>query len=133
VVRLSKQLQHWLRRAKRRGTDRMLLVSTSITMRVNILQKISEVEFDGIPSGDYESFCWDVDLETFIRICIDPYKKQYSDEVVSQIIESHKYYFNDGLYRLYPNDIFEESGNGKKCRYQITQYETDDLLKRREK
>lgn len=25
------------------------------------------IEFKGIPSGDHESFCWDVDKETFTK------------------------------------------------------------------
>ena len=51
-------------------------------------------EFIGIPSGDYESFCWDVDKETFTKITGKEPKKYY------------KSYFNEGLYRIYPNKFY---------------------------
>ena len=52
-------------------------------------------EFIGIPSGDYESFCWDVDKETFKKITGKEPKKYY------------KSYFNEGLYRIYPNKFMD--------------------------
>lgn len=52
-----------------------------------------KVTFTGIPSGDMECFCWDVDRETFIRIT-----GQEPDEWDGSR-------FNEGLYRLYPGDV----------------------------
>ncbi len=50
-----------------------------------------KVEFDAIPSGDYECFCWAVDHETFIRF--EGHEPDRFD----------KDKFHDGLYRLYPD------------------------------
>ena len=50
--------------------------------------------FKGIKSGDYESFCFDVDKETFIKIKGEEPNK------------FDKSYFNEGKYRLYMEDIF---------------------------
>lgn len=61
------------------------------------------IEFKGIPSGDYESFCWDVSLETFKQI-----KGTNPDKF-------DKSYFNEGKYRIYPDDFFDE-----KREYTIT-------------
>ena len=47
-------------------------------------------EFKGIPSGDGESFCWDVDKETFIKI------KGIEPEVSDQS------FYNNELYMIYP-------------------------------
>lgn len=58
-----------------------------------------KIEFDGIVSGDYESFCWDVDRDAFVKI-----KGRQPD------VEFEKSYFNDGLFRIYPNDIFRHCG-----------------------
>lgn len=62
------------------------------------------IEFDGIPSGDYESFCWDVDKVTFKRITGNEPEKY------------DKSYFHKGLYRLYPDVIHK---NKCKCRFEI--------------
>lgn len=61
------------------------------------------IEFKGIPSGDYESFCWDVSPETFKKIKGKNPKS------------SNKSYFNEGKYRIYPDDFFDE-----KREYTIT-------------
>lgn len=53
-------------------------------------------EFKGIPSGDYESFCWDVEKYIFIKI-----KGQNPDNFDES-------YFNKGLYRLYPDDFYRD-------------------------
>jgi hypothetical protein len=58
-----------------------------------------KVQFKGIPSGDYESFCWDVTKEEFIKI-----KGREPDEFDPA-------YFNEGFYRVYPDDIFQDSTN----------------------
>lgn len=51
-------------------------------------------KFEGIPSGDYESFCWDVTRDTFWRITGKPPE------------DWDKSYYHEGLYRLYENDFF---------------------------
>jgi len=55
---------------------------------------MKRVEFEGIPSGDCECFCWDVDHETFVRLT-----GREPDEY-----EGSK--FNEGKYRLYPNELW---------------------------
>ena len=55
-------------------------------------------EFKGIPSGDGESFCWDVDKETFIKI------KGIEPEVSDQS------FYNNELYMIYPNDLYSNTG-----------------------
>jgi hypothetical protein len=57
-------------------------------------------KFEGIPSGDSESFCWDVDIETFRNIKGKEPKK-YDKSMVSE-----------ELYRIYPNDFHSSD---KKC------------------
>lgn len=57
-------------------------------------------KFEGIPSGDYESFCWDVDKDTFINIMGKEPKIR------------NESYFNEGLFRIYPDDFHN---NKKKC------------------
>lgn len=56
---------------------------------------MKEYNFKGIPSGDYESFCFDVTKEDFEKI-----KGKTPDKW-------DKSKFNVGLYRIYPDDIFE--------------------------
>ena len=63
-------------------------------------------EFDGIPSGDGESFCWDVNKETYISI-----KGEQPNKFDKS--ESHK-----GLYRIYPNDFY--GFDRPKCRIKIS-------------
>lgn len=57
------------------------------------------IEFKGIPSGDYESFCWDVTKEVFMKI-----KGKKPERYDAS-------YFNKGLYRIYPDDFYT---NGKQ-------------------
>lgn len=61
-------------------------------------------EFEGIPSGDYEGFCFDVDKKTFIE-----FDGQNPDKY-NVSIHSKK------LFRLYPNTFFEGS---KKLKIKI--------------
>lgn len=70
-------------------------------LKGNTKQECSdEYDFIGYLSGDYESFCWDVNLETFINITgRNPDKYSHSE-------------FNDGMYRIYPNDLYKSHGNG---------------------
>lgn len=58
------------------------------------ITKNIEVEFEGISSGDHESFCWDVTEEVFIKIKGEKPK------------ERNKSCFNKGLFRIYPNDFY---------------------------
>ena len=52
-------------------------------------QNYSVIEFEGVPSGDHECFCWDVTLNTFRRLCPDENPEHY------------KSFFYDNLYRVY--------------------------------
>jgi hypothetical protein len=61
-----------------------------------------KIGFVGILSGDHESFCWDVDRETFILI---------KDE---EPTDYDKSCFNKGLYRIYPDDIFGYQDKNRK-------------------
>jgi hypothetical protein len=64
-----------------------------------------EIQFSGIVSGDGESFCFDVDRETFVRITgNEPNEFDISC-------------YNNSLFRLYPNDIF--GYNHKKVRIHV--------------
>jgi len=73
------------------------------------------IEFTGINSGDYECFCWDVDIETFKRIKgEEPDIFDYVgvdnldlDGIEDEDLDSIKPI--DGKFRLYPNDIFQRS------------------------
>lgn len=68
--------------------------------------KNGNYEFDGIPSGDHEGFCWDVSKEDFKKIKgRDP-------------ISCDKSYFNKGLYRIYPNDFY--GLDEPKCKIKIS-------------
>lgn len=51
-------------------------------------------EFKGIPSGDCDSFCWDVSRKEFIKIKGEEPNK------------FDKSYVNEGLFRIYPNDFY---------------------------
>lgn len=68
--------------------------------------KNGNYEFEGINSGDYESFCWDVTEEFFIKI---KGKKP---------IKSDESYFNRGLYRVYPSDFY--GFDKPKCKVKIS-------------
>jgi len=63
-----------------------------------------EIEFIGIPSGDYECFCWDVDAENYKKVVgrePDEFDYDNVDFVGDQIIVR-----NDSILRLYPDHIF---------------------------
>lgn len=56
------------------------------------------VHLTGINSGDHESWCLDVDEETFTQVTgVPPDKEEFGNGS----------YFYDGYYRLYPQDIFD--------------------------
>lgn len=64
------------------------------------------IEFVGISSGDYESYCFDVDKETFVRL------------EGREPRQGERSYFNNGLYRFYPfNNSLDRLG---KCKVKIT-------------
>ena len=65
------------------------------------------MEFEGLISGDYEAFCWDVTKETFIRI-----KNREPDEFDNSN-------FNEGYYKIYPNDLFYGIDNHKMYKFEI--------------
>lgn len=52
-------------------------------------------QFNGISSGDHESFCFDVTKEDF---------KNITGRVPSKFEKS---VFNKGLYQIYPNDLLD--------------------------
>ena len=58
-----------------------------------------EVTFEGIPSGDHESFCWDVSKEAYIKVTGREPEEPDGD------CKNDGSYFNEGLYRLYPGDV----------------------------
>ena len=68
---------------------------------------ITEIEFIGIDSGDYEAHCFDVDKDTFINLTgKEPSRRDKS-------------YFNDNTYRYYPFDELD----GKKYKVKIVMEE----------
>lgn len=76
------------------------------------------IEFEGIPSGDYESFVWAVDIETYKRIKGESFG-EYSDLF-------NKSPFYEGLYMIYPGDIFK-SDTKQRIKIEITEItQTDD-------
>lgn len=75
-------------------------------MEDNLKTKNINIEFIGINSGDGESFCWDVDEETFINIVKrNPYDYERSTS-------------NKGLYSITPDSIYD-FGNAK-CRIKLS-------------
>lgn len=65
------------------------------------------LEFEGIPSGDMECFCFDVDLETYIRM---------------NGYEPHEYAhgLNEGTFRYYPHFEHPDYVRGNKVKVTIT-------------
>lgn len=71
--------------------------------------ELRSISFEGIPSGDNESFCWDVTRETFIRVTgAEP------DE------EHDASYFNRGRFRLYPRDVLPVTDTQGNRSYKFT-------------
>ena len=67
------------------------------------------VEFVGIPSWDGESFCWDVDVETFERVVGGP----------PDATEASR--FRPSLYRLYPRWVMSgQRPRGTPVRIRVT-------------
>jgi len=65
-----------------------------------------DVEFFGYPSGDYESFCFDVPKETFIEL------------MGMKPTRHDKSYFNKKTYRVYLQDLVK-TPYGKQCLFKI--------------
>ena len=59
-----------------------------------------QIKFKGYPSGDYETFCWNVSKEDFIRLT-----EKEPDE------ESDKSCFHHETYRIYPFMLYNENYN----------------------
>lgn len=86
-----------------------------------------EVTFEGIPSGDYECFCWDVDRETFIRLT----GREPLEPEEGCVLDGS--YFDDGLYKVYPSEVMDLPLNderGKKYKFtlkveNVTEKESD--------
>ena len=79
--------------------------------------------FEAIPSGDYESFCFDVSKETFISFIKAKYSEEYLNDFggIEAELKNCKSVSNDGMYRLYPDDFFKGVG---KLKIRI---ETEDI------
>lgn len=75
-----------------------------------------EYEFNGYLSGDYESFCWDVEKQDYLK---------YSSE---EELEFEKSVFHKGMYQLYPDIFFDDNqfSNSKKYKFKIT-IETEEI------
>lgn len=71
-----------------------------------------EITFEGIPSGDHECFCWDVDRETFIRLM----GHEPEEEERFTFDRSH---FNKGLYKVYPSDVMRLPHTDQKLVFTI--------------
>ena len=78
-----------------------------------------EFEFEGYPSGDYESFCWDVDKDTYIKIKTQRYKDlEWTDDEIKQKIKNSMKYdkaiFHEGMFMIYPNDVIDKKDKVKQ-------------------
>lgn len=60
------------------------------------------IEFIGVPSGDYESFVFDVDEETYKKITG---KTVLNEDEEMLTLSPFKSNFYDKAYMLYPDDI----------------------------
>jgi hypothetical protein len=95
------------------------------------------VEFEGIPSSQYESFCWDVDENTYRRLMQMRFDKEPHftptgleiNKDINTFMEFDKSEYNDGLYSISPLDLgldsIWEKGRGKKYKIRI-EYEIID-------
>ena len=74
---------------------------------------INEVEFRGCCSGDGESFCWEVDKETYLKIKgvseVDPY-----DSIITGLDDELNPIAKSNRFRIYPDDIFGFSDSKKE-------------------
>ena len=74
-------------------------------MEDNLKTKNIDIEFIGINSGDGESFCWEVDRETFIKI------KGYEPD---EVFDKNGY----GAYKIYPDDFY--GFDSPKCKIKLS-------------
>jgi hypothetical protein len=72
---------------------------------------MAKIEFEGVPSGDYESFVWNVDEETYEKI-----KGKRPNKYDYALFPSQ---YETPEYMIYPDDIF---------RYLIGDYEKDTKI-----
>lgn len=80
---------------------------------------MSKFKFEGYPSGDYESFCWDVDKDTYIKIKTQRYKDLdwTNDDIQKEIkdsIEFDKAVFHKEMFMIYPNDVIDKNEKAKQ-------------------
>lgn len=80
---------------------------------------MSKFEFVGYPSGDYESFCWDVDKETYIKIKTERFKShgmkdEEIEERINDSLEWDKAVFHEGMFMIYPNDVISKEDKVKQ-------------------
>lgn len=85
---------------------------------------IPKIEFEAICTGDGESFCWEVDKETYLRI------KGWNDELspfdcaIIDFDENTKVIMKSDKFRIYPNDIF---GLGNEKNKKMIKIEWQDI------
>lgn len=75
-------------------------------MEGNLKTKNIDIEFTGIASGDGDSFCWDVDKKTYERLLGEKPRK------------GKQSIFNNGLYRIYPDDFY--GFDNPKCKIKLS-------------
>lgn len=69
---------------------------------------MQKFEFEGINSGDSESFCWIVDKENFIKATGN--EPDEFDGVPEYTTDGLDYAYSKERFYLYPNDVTGESG-----------------------
>jgi len=72
---------------------------------------MSKIEFTGTPSGDCESFCWEVDYDTFVRL------KNTIPQKYDKAIDFDKtdgiFVYKNNAYKIYPDDFFKDKRGQK--------------------
>lgn len=71
-------------------------------------KKKDSITIEGIISGDYESFCFDVTKKDYVRITGEKPDK------------FRKSYFHKGKFRLYPDHIFRAIGLSLSSKVKLT-------------
>ena len=91
----------------------IMIIEYLVELEVDVRSVImSKVEFNGVPSGDFECFCWEVDLETYMRITgEEPSKFDKSVDCRGDFPDVDEYGLkNNGGYKLYPDDVLQYCG-----------------------
>ena len=70
---------------------------------------MTSITFEGQPSGDHVSFCWNVTAEEYERVT-----GRKPDKWAAAA------FAGTGYYRLYPDDILHHMPDGKVCRITIS-------------